>query len=247
MNERWHTIWNCRGTNGDRALLLDDLIALNGFDTGLTAIRSAEWRSNAQRIAAALGIQAGDKVFEIGCGSGAFLVALQEFAACEVAGADYSEGLIDVARKVFPEHSFEVVAAVNMDTSASCDHAVSHSMFHYLTLAEASTVIERMLTKATRTVGIFDLPDLATRDSAEVMRRDNLPAGEYDKKYAGLSHTYYDKAWLRAEVSRLCKDASVEFISSQIDNNAQTPFRFGMIVRKNLAKGMIANRERHIP
>lgn len=247
MNDRWHAIWNRRGATDERALLLDDLIALNGFDTGSTAIRAAEWRSNAQRIASALGVQAGDKVFEIGCGCGAFLLALQEFVACEVAGADYSAGLIDVARKVFPDASMEVVAAIDMDTSAPCDHAISHSMFHYLTLAEASTVIEKMLAKATRTVGIFDLPDLATRDAAEVMRRGNLPDGEYEKKYEGLTHTYYDKSWLRAEVSRLCASASIEFISSQIDNNPQSPFRFGMIIRKTLAQNATPSAEGRKP
>ena len=240
MNERWHAIWNRRGPTDDRALLLDDLIALNGFDTGSTAIRAAEWRSNAQRIAAALAMQAGDTVFEIGCGCGAFLLALQEFVACDVAGADYSAGLIDVARKVFPGCPFEVVAAADMDTSQACDHALSHSMFHYLTLDEASVVIGKMLAKAGRTVGIFDLPDLATRDAAEAMRRGNLPAGEYDKKYEGLAHTYFDKAWLRAEVERHSPGASVEFIRSQIDNNPQSPFRFGMIIRKNAAPATTA-------
>ncbi len=235
MNDRWHAIWNSRGASNDRALLLDELIALNGFDSGAMAIQPKEWRSNAQRIASVLGISAGEKVYEIGCGCGAFLLALQEFIGCDVAGADYSAGLIDVARKVFPGQAFDVISAVDMDTSEPCDHAISHSMFHYLTLSQASIVIKKMLTKATRTVGIFDLPDLATRDTAEAMRRGNMPEGEYEKKYDGLAHTYYDKAWLCSQVRLICESATIEFIPSQIDNNPQSPFRFGMIIRKSAA------------
>jgi cyclopropane fatty-acyl-phospholipid synthase-like methyltransferase len=247
MNERWRAIWNRRGALDDRALTLDDLIALNGFDTGSMTVLAAEWRQNAERIAAILGIQAGDKVFEIGCGSGAFLLALQESVACDVAGADYSAGLIDVARKVLPNYSFDVVAAIDMDTSVSCDHALSHSMFHYLTLAEASVVLEKMLAKATSTVGIFELPDLATRDAAEAIRCGNFPDGEYVKKYEDLAHTYFDKAWLRAEVYRICANASIEFISSHIDKNPQSPFRFGMIIRKNSVAASLPHHQGHAP
>ncbi len=232
MNDRWHAIWNHRGATEDRALLLDELIALNGFDTGAMAIHAQDWRSNAQRIASALDIRTADKVYEIGCGCGAFLLALQEFSGCDVSGADYSTGLVEVARKVFPGHAFDVISAVDMDTSEPCDHAISHSMFHYLTLQQASIVIEKMLIKAQRTVGIFDLPDLATRDTAEAIRRGNMPEGEYEKKYDGLAHTYYDKTWLSSQVKRICASAVIEFIPSQIDNNPQSPFRFGMIIRK---------------
>jgi cyclopropane fatty-acyl-phospholipid synthase-like methyltransferase len=245
MNEQWHAIWNRRGPSDDRALKLDDLIVLNGFDTGSMTILAAEWRNNARRIASALGIRAGEKVFEIGCGSGAFLLALQESTACDVAGADYSAGLVAVARKVFPGCSFDVTAATDMDTSVSCDHALSHSMFHYLTLPEASLVMEKMLAKATHTVGIFDLPDIDTRHAAEAIRRGNLPDGEYEKKYEDLAHTYFDKEWLLAEVQRICASASIEFINSQIDNNPQSPFRFGMIIRKNPTTAILPHHKGH--
>ncbi len=237
MNDRWHAIWNRREADAGAALSLDSLIALNGFDVGAGAIGASEWRLNAQRIAFALGIQDGDSVYEVGCGCGAFLLALHEQVDVHVGGADYSSGLIDVARKVFPDSAFDVIAATDMDASDPYDHVLSHSMFHYLSLGDASAVIEKMLAKARRTVGIFDLPDLATRDDAEAMRRGNLPAGEYDKKYEGLAHTYFDKAWLLSEVRRFAPDASVEFMPSQIDNNPQSPFRFGMTVRQAPAAG----------
>lgn len=232
MNDRWHAIWNRRTANAGAALSLESLIALNGFDTGATAIHASEWRTNAQRIALALGIRDGDSVYEIGCGCGAFLLALHECMDLRLGGADYSSTLIDVARRVFPDSPFDVIPATDMDTSDHYDHVLSHSMFHYLSLDDASTVMRKMLEKARRTVGIFDLPDIATRDAAETMRRGNLPAGEYEKKYDGLAHTYFGKDWLLSQVRRFAPEASVEFIRSQVDNNPQSPFRFGMIVRK---------------
>jgi hypothetical protein len=89
-----------------------------------------------------------------------------------------------------------------------------------------------MLSKARRTVGIFDLPDLQTRDAAERMRRGTLPEGEYDKKYQGLKHTYFEKDWLREQIELTSPGAHVEFIASQIENNPQSPYRFGLIVHK---------------
>lgn len=232
MNDRWYGIWNSRGGDPAADLSLEKLIVLNGFDSGSIAIGATEWRANAHRVAALLGIQAGESVFEIGCGSGAFLLALREVVQCEVAGADYSAGLIEAARKVFPTNRFEVANATELDTSEQFDVVISHSMFHYLALSDAAKVIHRMLSKARSTVGIFDLPDLQTRDAAERMRRGTLPEGEYEKKYQGLNHTYFEKDWLREQVESSSPGARLEFIASQIENNPQSPYRFGLIVRK---------------
>jgi len=230
MNDRWYGIWNSRGGDSAADLSLEKLINLNGFDSGSIAIDATEWRANARRVAALLGIQTGESVFEIGCGSGAFLLALREVSECEVAGADYSAGLIAAARKVFPTSRFEVSNATELDTEVRFDVVISHSMFHYLNLNDAAKVIRRMLSKARRAVGIFDLPNLQTREAAERMRRGTLPEGEYEKKYQGLNHTYFEKDWLREQVESALPRARVEFIASQIDNNPQSPYRFGMIV-----------------
>lgn len=197
---------------------------------GSIAIDATEWRANARRVAALLGIQTGESVYEIGCGSGAFLLALRGVIECEVAGADYSAGLIAAARKVFPTSRFEVLNATELDTEVRFDVVISHSMFHYLNLNDAAKVIRRMLSKARRAVGIFDLPNLQTREAAERMRRGTLPEGEYEKKYQGLNHTYFEKDWLREQVESALPRARMEFIASQIDNNPQSPYRFGMIV-----------------
>ena len=233
MSERWREIWNRRRPERGQALSLDLLIALNGFDTGDHAVKASEWRLNAQRVVAALDVNQGECVFEVGCGSGAFLFAIQEQVRCRVSGIDFSGSLIDVARELFPGSRFDVASATDMGVAEACDHALAHSVFQYLTLDEAACVIRRMLSKARRSVGIFELPNLDTRDAAESVRRGNLPAGEYEKKYEGLAHTYYDKAWLVATVRQALPDASIEFIDSQIDNNPQSPFRFGMIIRKH--------------
>lgn len=232
MTDRWFGIWNSRGSDSAADLSLEKLIALNGFDSGSIAIGATEWRENARRVAALLGIQTGDSVFEIGCGSGAFLYALKEVVQCEIAGADYSAGLIAAARKVFPMNRFDVTNATELDTSEQYDVVISHSMFHYLALVDASEVIRRMLSKTRRTIGIFDLPDLQTRDSAERMRRGTLPEGEYEKKYQGLIHTYYEKDWLKEQIELSSPGAHIEIIASQIENNPQSPYRFGLIVHK---------------
>lgn len=144
-----------------------------------------------------------------------------------------SSGLIHIARRVFPNDSFKVCSAVDIETNECFDHVVSHSMFQYLTLQEASIVIRKMISKAKRTVGIFDIPDETTRAMAEKIRRENTAYDDYQKRYAGLEHTYYSKQWLLYQAELADAGLRVEFIKSQIDNNPQSPFRFGMVIYKD--------------
>ncbi len=230
MNRRWHTIWSSRVF--DNPSSMDALIALNGFDTGAMTVHNSEWNLNAQKIAAKMGIQSGDSVYEIGCGCGAFLLALKKCIDITVGGGDYSEPLIEVAKKILPQSTFEVVSATELNTSVQYDHAIAHSMLHYLTLDEASVAIERLILKSKKVIGLFDLPDVNLQLDAENFRKKNLPEGEYEQKYQGLTHTYFAKDWLIALITKIAPTSSIELIPSSLEINPQSKYRFGMIVRK---------------
>lgn len=230
MADRWHEIWNRRSANEGAALDLADLIALDGFDSGAGKIGIGDWREYARRVSGKIGLKGGNSVYEVGCGCGAFLYALREHVDIRVGGNDYGAGLIDTARKVFPESDFQCVEAAQIDTSGKYDYVIANSVFHYFHLDYALQVLTKMLDKATLAVCILDIPDLQTKEAAEALRRDILSPEEYEKKYAGLNHTYYTRGGLAAMCTEL--GCTCETFDGCVPNYEQSQFRFGCLIKK---------------
>ncbi len=230
MEDRWHEVWNRRNANASMALDLNDLIALDGFDSGAGKIEIDDWRKYASRVSDKLRLKDGNSVSEVGCGSGAFLYALRERHKLKVGRNDYGLGLIETALRVFPNEDFQCIEASKINLQAPYDVVVSNSVFHYFDQTYARKVIDNMMQKATSAVCIFEVPDIETRDQVEKLRREMLTAEEYEKKYAGLSHTYYSSDWF----SEIAKENGVkyEIFDGLIPNYAQNQFRFGCIVYK---------------
>ena len=232
MTNNWLTIWNKRTLGRDETPDLDALIRLDGFDVGAGYVTAQDWRTSVARVSDLLHIQDGDSVFEFGCGSGAFLYALiEQRVISEVGGADYSAPLIEVARRSLPDNDFFCTEAKDVPCKPQYDHCITHGMFHYFDTAYAELVLKRMLCKARHTVAILEVPDAASREASERIRRDRLTPEEYNRKYAGLPHNYYEREWFEKQAVKL--GLNCEFIENQIPNYAQKDFRFGCIMRKS--------------
>ena len=173
----WKDIWNKRYLNG-QGMDLDTLIKLDGFDTGAGRIDAADWRIYVKGIAEKLGSKEGETVFEVGCGAGAFLYALRE-STLSVGGCDYAAGLIEAARQAMPDGEFKVMQAIALEPNPQYDYVIANSVFHYFGLEYASEVLERMINKAKVAVAVMEIPDAATKEESECMRRDILTPMEY--------------------------------------------------------------------
>jgi trans-aconitate methyltransferase len=230
MEDKWKEIWNRRNATEIRDIYLNDLIALDGFDTGAGKIEIDDWREYARRVSEKLNLKAGCSVYEIGCGAGAFLYALCEKISLKVGGNDYGSGLIDTAKRVLPHGEFQCIEAAKIDTTAKYDYVISNSVFHYFDLDYARQVLLRMLDKADRAVCVLELPDLRTKDLSEKARRDILSPAEYEKKYAGLEHTYYDRTWFSAIAAE--RGMKCETFDGCVPRYAQNQFRFGCLILK---------------
>lgn len=231
--EGWKKVWESR-TWKDEITSLDALIRLDGFDSGAGQITAASWQRYADIIAANLGLRAGDSVYEVGCGAGAFLFALKTSGALSgelgaVAGLDYSLPLVEAARAVMPGCQFHCAEAICLDPSIQFDFVISNSVFQYFPIDYAFEVLEKMCRKAVKGVALLELPDLQKRDESEAFRSGVLERGEYNRKYAGLSHTYYDRSWISALASTLGMECN--FSQQCIPNYAQNSFRFNVILR----------------
>jgi len=230
MINRWQEIWGRRYTKNSAELSLEKLIALDGFDSGAGRIDIKDWRTNASLLAARIGVTDHQSVFEIGCGGGAFLSALSEIHELKIGGADYSSSAIEVAKRALPSGHFQCIEARNIESEPKYDHVISHSVFLYFGLDYAREVLEQMLAKARKTICVFDVPDNATKSASERIRRAAMGKEEYERMYAGLEHTYYDRTWFHEWALRRGAH-QVEIIPSLIPNYAQSRFRFGCIIR----------------
>ena len=234
MENKWQEIWSRRRADEHSNLTLADLIALDGFDGGAGKVEVEDWREYVRRVAKKLALKDGNSVYEVGCGGGAFLYALTEQNNIKVGGNDYSTGLIEVAQGTFPGSDIHCVEAAEIDTQNKYDYVISNSVFHYFDLDYAKKVLLKMLDKARFGVCILEIPDLKTKDQSEELRRDMLTSEEYEKKYAGLNHTYYDREWFVSIAKE--HELDIEIFDGCVPNYAQNQFRFGVFIRLNKFK-----------
>lgn len=229
----WKTIWEKRATPADAADTLQTLIELDGFDSGAGRLDSKAWRAYARRIASELNLTHSDSVFEVGCGSGAFLFALKELGA-SVAGLDYSSTLISMAKKAIPDGEFITAEACELTPIPQYDFVIANGVFHYFPDdTYAQTVLTTALSKARRAVAILEVPDLALRDESERMRRDILTPEQYEEKYRRLSHKYYSRKWF-ADIAS-CHNFDCQCFDQAIPGYAQNHFRFNCLMTRKSA------------
>lgn len=229
-HENWQAIWAKRGTSDATGVSLDALLRLDGFDSGAACIDPQHWRTYARDLAERLEIREGQSVFEIGCGAGAFLAALAEAKPIFVGGLDYAGGLIENARQALPQGFFHVGDAETLSPEPPADYVIANSVFQYLPLPKAQNVLSKMLNKATLGVAVLDIPDRRTQAECEAVRRAALPAAEYERKYAGLEHTYFDRTWFSDQVTPC--EWQCETTNGFIPNYGQNQFRFAALYRR---------------
>lgn len=230
MNSKWQQIWNQREVGSQQHFSLNQLIQLDGFDGGAGRVEEADWLVHCQRVLDCLDIRDGESIYEVGCGSGAFLLGLaRQRKLAAIGGLDFSQPLIDVASKVFTAGDFQCGEAQQLSGEKDYDYVISHGVFHYFSESYAENVLTAMLRKARKAICVLDVPDLALKEQAEAIRREHLTEAEYNKKYQGLLHTYYSKSWFREFGLRHQLEAQI--LDGMMPNYAQRPYRFGCVIR----------------
>lgn len=169
MENRWKNIWEKRSLRSNYEDILPELIRLDGFDGKTGKIELEAWLKYIDYIQDYIEIKDNDSIFEIGCGSGAFLYPFY-MKGHDVGGIDYSKTLITAARKVW-NAPVECMEAINLQTNSKYDVVLSNSVFFYFpNLAYAEQVILKMITKANRIVAILEVPDIQMYEISEIGR-----------------------------------------------------------------------------
>lgn len=225
MTTRWKDVWAARTLDAGKASRLEQLMAADGLDTGFGSVSEAAWRAFVVRTAASLGLVKGSRVFEVGCGAGGFLYPLYE-AGCVVGGLDQSEALIGYASAAMPEGQWTQGDASVLEPSEAWDVVLACGVFMYFPdPGYARGVIARMAAKATRAIAILDVPDVARREDAMAFRRGSMGEAEYEAKYRGLDHLFYDRSWMKRVLIEVgATDVRIE--DQQVSGYQNARFRF---------------------
>nr|VFK21164.1 MAG: Methyltransferase domain-containing protein [Candidatus Kentron sp. LPFa]VFK34636.1 MAG: Methyltransferase domain-containing protein [Candidatus Kentron sp. LPFa] len=230
MSQSWKEVWAKRKLDPSRDTVLAQLLAADGLDTGFGSVREESWRDFVVRTASALELGPEEEIFDLGCGAGAFLYPLYE-KGHQIGGLDQSDALIRYAREAMPEGSFVCGDAVDLDSEERWDVVVSCGVFlYFLDLRYAQRVIEQMVKKARKCVAILDVPDLSTKEAAMAYRRGTLGETEYEERYRGLDHLFYERKWIMRQFKALgCRN--VYTIDQKIEGYPNAQFRFNAFAK----------------
>lgn len=228
--ESWQKIWSTRTLEKARQPKLPDLLGLDGFASGVGAVSPASWRAYVNRRASEIGLGTQASVFEIGCGSGAFLWVLRE-RGCKIGGIDYAANLVAVAARAIPDGQWQVGEADQAIGMRRYDVVVANSVFHYFpSLEYAGRVLQNMLEAAKSAVAVLDVPDLELTASDIANRRAVLGKEEYDRRYAGLSHLALTPDWFYGFGG---KGWQVKAAAQDIPEYGNSPYRFNVIIKRD--------------
>lgn len=225
--QTWSQIWSARKIDASHSSVLARLLAADGMDTGFGSVQEDAWRAYVLECASRMDIRPESSVFEVGCGAGAWLYELANLG-CSVAGADGSPALIEYARQYLPMGSWQVSDAADIPDSPHYDFVVSSGVFLYFpSFKYAMQVLRQMVAKTKRGVLILDVPDLSKREAAVAERRRIAGEADYDHRYAGLEHLYFEKDWFRSALAGLGV-SSCAFEDQTIRGYANSQFRFNV-------------------
>ncbi len=227
--DKWKEIWNKR-TYSHEVTVLAGLIAADGFDLGAGRITVSAWEQYGELVAQRLAIKSTESLFEVGCGSGAFLYPFFS-SGHRVGGIDYSGPLIDTARAFMTGMDFSVAEACKLSGEDKYDIVLANSVFQYFPdLDYAEAVVNAMIKKAGRAVALLEIPDLRMKAEAECARAAALLPGEYEQKYKGLTHRYYAREWF--EKFSLGSTMTLNIFDQHIEHYGNSEFRYNVVLEK---------------
>jgi trans-aconitate methyltransferase len=227
MSRTWKEVWASRSLDSRRGSTLAQLMAADGLDTGFGEPSEGAWRNYVLETSARLGIAPPSSVFEVGCGAGAYLWELYR-TGCEIGGLDASATLLAYGRQFMPRGRFTHAEASDLAPGERHDFVISNGVFLYFpSLAYAREVLDVMVRKARRGVMVLDVPDEAKRDEALAIRRRWIGEAEYEARYEGLQHLYFDRNWFERALTE-CGAARVRIEDQRIDGYANAKHRFNV-------------------
>jgi SAM-dependent methyltransferase len=149
--------------------------------------------------------KAGDKLLEIGCGTGLFTEKVYRATKAQIIATDISEDLLEIARKQHPNITFHADDAMNISyPDNSFEGVYGSSIIHHLDLKRSMEEIFRVLKPGGNTV--FAEPNML---NPQIFIQKNIP---FVKRMLGDSPD--ETAIVRWRMKRLMKE--IGFVNVKI-------------------------------
>ncbi|WP_269615883.1 class I SAM-dependent methyltransferase [Prochlorococcus marinus] len=234
--KNWKDIWSKKAIKSDKEIKLSDLIKLNGFDTGVGSYSEKNWMMMVEDCIKKIKVENESCIFEIGCGSGAFLYAASKLKKIQCQGIDYSESLIEIAKKVIPNGKFQVLEAIDTEIKEeSIDAVISHSVFQYFpNLNYAFKVIQKIIPSIKKggSICLMDLNDVEKKEIYHKDRSLNYESSlQYEEAFKGLDHLFFSKRKLEDYLRKLGLN-EISTFKHAYKNYGNSKYRFNIIGRK---------------
>ncbi len=192
----WKDIWEKKSRVNN--IVLECLFKANGYNSLGGNLSVDDFKGYVGELFSFVGIEKKHSIFDVGCGSGAFVY---EHFLCGgvVGGIDYSSQLIGIAKGFMPNADFLEGDARKINTNETYDVVTSLSVFQYFDdLKMAETVLGQMCKIAKRTVAVLDIIDDSKFDiyhseRIEEFKKNGLLESDYWEKYRDLKHLFYSK------------------------------------------------------
>jgi ubiquinone/menaquinone biosynthesis C-methylase UbiE len=229
----WREVWEKKGHVVKENFELEDLLAIDGYDTPASSVTTENWMAYIHAIEKKVKISRGHNVCEIGCGAGAAIFPLYN-QGVNIWGVDYADSLIQICRRVMPYGTFEVAEAHTTPFTATMfDIVLSSAVFIYFPdLEYAESVIQDIvrIVKPHGRVAILDVNDVAKKDKCESIKRQKLGDVQYERLYKNHRHQFYDRAWFEQIAHRY--HLRCEIGDQILAGYANAEFRFNVFFQK---------------
>ena len=232
MKKNWLQVWK-KKSNLPFSKNYKNLLEMNGWDTGVSSFSIQDWKKFINMIIKKFQITKTDNVFEIGCGSGAFLLPFYK-KNINCFGTDYSTKFIKNCKKLMKKGVFIKSEANNLKKfkKYKFDYIFIHSVFQYFDNTKyADQVMSQLREIAQKGTKIFilDVPNLKKK---KVWKKDMIKAIgkiEFDKKYSNFKHLFYPISFFK----KFCKknNFSLSNILKFKLNKKSSKYRFNLMIK----------------
>lgn len=233
MTNNWQELWKNKKLSAEKPDLAT-LISMVGWKTQDGDLSEQQWIEFVEFVAAKLGIGDDDKIFEIGCGPGGFLLPFYQ-KGYAITGLDYSESLIDICRQIMPNGDFRHGEANQLPfPDQTFDVIFSNSVCHYFPDHDYAKHVLSEISRCLKPGGrgaILDANDASKQDAFILHRYERFGGKtEYDKQNQGLPQLFYAKDWFIHTGAQYGLMGYTE--DQMIEWYRNTPYRFNYFFTK---------------
>jgi len=221
MNKSWEEIWNDRDIDN---YIIDFLIGLDGFTSKSSKFDHKTFKLYFNNVFNHVDLSSLKSCLEFGCGSGLMLYLLPN--SISKSGIDYSNKLIEIAKKFNPEADFKVQNVKFFNTTKKFDLVFANSVFQYFDDEKsANKVLKKMISLSNKYIIIMDIIDKDHLDDYLFMRKKTINDDQKDYKHLALRKSFFN---LIAKENNL----DIEFIKNQNNLNENSKYRYNIILFK---------------